>query len=543
VRTAALFDSAMAGLQSAQSGMLVTSQNVTGSSVEGYVRRTSSVRVNGLSPSSIDLTGTSFAVEGFTRYFDNLLQGQLLSQQSKTSYSQALTQSVAPLDAMLTEPATSIATALGNFFNAAGSIANEPTNSAYQQSLIGNARLVADRVRGLATAVGQISSNASQALADVLNQANSLTPQLASINAKIRSAAIPGVAAASPDLLDERDRIVGKLQELVGGSTLINEDGTASYLLNGQHLVDRETSNTFTNSTGTSVIRSDMPLTDLRIKAASLDGRNPVYIKLVMPAIPQKNSGGSNLLDANLNSVMLPGQTILQDGKAGAYVHLIQNFVPTVQKSINLLAAQLVRKVNQITNGSNPAIEIAPIFGFASTTSSITPLTGISADTTGKNLLDGLWIKSGSTEYTYSELVEGSNPQSSNYKQTIETALNKSEFDARLFKVVGTFDGSQFTYMNASASASLQSLRDSFTSPVTFITSSVATTIATWKNTQQSDEALQKSLANQKSSITGVNLDEEAANLVKYQQLYNASSKLMQTGKQMFDTLLGMLSG
>jgi flagellar hook-associated protein 1 FlgK len=541
VRTAALFDSAMAGLQSAQSGMLVTSQNVTGSSVEGYVRRTSSVRVNGLSPSSIDLTGTSFAVEGFTRYFDNLLQGQLLSQQSKTSYSQALTQSVAPLDAMLTEPATSIATALGNFFNAAGSIANEPTNSAYQQSLIGNARLVADRVRGLANSVGQISSNASQALADVLNQANSLTPQLASVNAKIRSAAIPGVSAASPDLLDERDRIVGKLQELVGGTTLINEDGSASYLLNGQHLVDREVANTFTNSTGTTVIRSDMPLTDLRIKAASLDGRNPVYIKLVMPAIPQKDSSGNPLL-SNGNSVMLPGQTVLQDGKAGAYVHLIQNFVPTVQKSINLLAAQLVRKVNQITDGTNAANAIAPIFGFASTTSSSASLTGISSDTTGKNLLDGLWKKTNTTEYTYSELVEGSNPQSSNYKQTIETALNIAEFDARLFKVVGTFDGTQFTYMNATASASLQSLRDSFTSPVTFITSSVATTIATWKNTQQSDEALQKSLANQKSSITGVNLDEEAANLVKYQQLYNASSKLMQTGKQMFDTLLGMLS-
>jgi len=260
-----------------------------------------------------------------------------------------------------------------------------------------------------------------------------------------------------------------------------------------------------------------------------------------MPAIPQKDSNGNPLL-SNGNSVMLPGQTVLQDGKAGAYVHLIQNFVPTVQKSINLLAAQLVRKVNQITDGTNAANAIAPIFGFASTTSSSASLTGISSDTTGKNLLDGLWKKTNTTEYTYSELVEGSNPQSSNYKQTIETALNIAEFDARLFKVVGTFDGTQFTYMNATASASLQSLRDSFTSPVTVITSSVATTIATWKNTQQSDEALQKSLANQKSSITGVNLDEEAANLVKYQQLYNASSKLMQTGKQMFDTLLGMLS-
>ena len=545
MRTAALFDSAMAGLQSAQSGMLVTSQNVTGSSVDGYVRRTSNVRVNGLSPSSIDLTGTSFSVEGFTRYFDNLLQGQLLSQQSKTSYSQALMQSVAPLDAMLTDPSTSIATALGNFFNAAGSIANEPSNAAYQQSLIGNARLVADRVRGLANTVGQISSNASQALADVLNQANSLTPQLASVNSKIRAAAIPGLAAASPDLLDERDRIVSKLQELVGGTTLINEDGTASYLLNGQHLVDREIANSFSNATGTSVIRSDMPLSDLRVKVASLDGRNPVYIKLVMPAVSQKQSNGTPLLDANGNSVMMPGQTVLQDGKAGAFVHLIQNFVPTVQKSINLLATQLVNKVNQVTGAATGgSLKIAPIFGFASSASGGTALTGTSTDSTGRVLLDGLWKKpNNGGDYAYSELVEGSNPQSNNYRETIDQALNKTEFDARQFKVVGTFDNAQFANMDATASASLQSLRDSFTSPVTFITSSVATTIATWKNTQQSDEALQKSLNEQKSSITGVNLDEEAANLVKYQQLYNASSKLIQTGKQMFDTLLGMLSG
>jgi flagellar hook-associated protein FlgK len=125
----------------------------------------------------------------------------------------------------------------------------------------------------------------------------------------------------------------------------------------------------------------------------------------------------------------------------------------------------------------------------------------------------------------------------------MDIALSQGAFDARQFQVVGTFDRSQFANMDATASASLQSLRNGFTAPVTFITSSVATTIATWKNTQQSDEALQKSLSEQKSSITGVNLDEEAANLVKYQQLYNASSKLMQTGKQMFDTLLGMLSG
>jgi len=50
-------------------------------------------------------------------------------------------------------------------------------------------------------------------------------------------------------------------------------------------------------------------------------------------------------------------------------------------------------------------------------------------------------------------------------------------------------------------------------------------------------------LNDQKNSISGVNLDEEAANLVKYQQLYNASSKLIQSSRQMFDTLLAMVAG
>lgn len=542
MRAAALFDNAMAGLQTAQSGMLVTSQNVTGSSVDGYVRRVSNTRINGLSPNSVDISGTSFAVEGFTRFFDRLLQGQVLSQQSKTSYTQTLTAAVAPLDAMLTDPATSLATSLGNFFNAAGSIANEPTNAAYQQSLVGNARQVADRVRGLANAVAQVSDNASQALADVLNQANTITPQLASINAKIRAAAIPGFASASPDLLDERDRLVGKLQDLVGGSTLINEDASASYSLNGQLLVDREVAHVFSNGTGNTTLRSDMRLSDLRLKVTSNDGRNQTLIPLVLGAVQQLDGSGNPKLDSAGNSLMLPGQNVLQDGKAGAYIHLVQNFVPNVQKSINLLAANLVRKVNQVTSGTNLAIN--SIFGFASTASGGTALTGKSTDTAGKALLDGLFQKPSpqTGDFTYTEIIEGANPQSANFKMSVNASLSQAAFDARQFQAVATFDVSQFTNMDAAASGKLEKLRADFSAPVTFITSSVATTIATWKNDNKANEALQKSLSDQKSAITGVNLDEEAANLVKYQQLYNASSKLMQTGKQMFDTLLGMLS-
>jgi len=40
--------------------------------------------------------------------------------------------------------------------------------------------------------------------------------------------------------------------------------------------------------------------------------------------------------------------------------------------------------------------------------------------------------------------------------------------------------------------------------------------------------------------VSGVNLDEEAANLLRYQQAYQAAGKVMQIAKQMFDSLLQM---
>jgi flagellar hook-associated protein 1 FlgK len=39
-------------------------------------------------------------------------------------------------------------------------------------------------------------------------------------------------------------------------------------------------------------------------------------------------------------------------------------------------------------------------------------------------------------------------------------------------------------------------------------------------------------------SESGVNLDEEATNLMRYQQAYQAAGKMMQIASQMFDTLM-----
>ena len=45
-----------------------------------------------------------------------------------------------------------------------------------------------------------------------------------------------------------------------------------------------------------------------------------------------------------------------------------------------------------------------------------------------------------------------------------------------------------------------------------------------------------------RASVEGVNLDEELIAMTTYQQAFNASARIVQASKDLYDTLLGMVS-
>jgi len=61
--------------------------------------------------------------------------------------------------------------------------------------------------------------------------------------------------------------------------------------------------------------------------------------------------------------------------------------------------------------------------------------------------------------------------------------------------------------------------------------------------TQSSQQGLLDQAINTRDSLSGVNLDEEAANLVKFQQAYQAASQVIVTSNNMFQSLLSILGG
>lgn len=100
-------------------------------------------------------------------------------------------------------------------------------------------------------------------------------------------------------------------------------------------------------------------------------------------------------------------------------------------------------------------------------------------------------------------------------------------------------DGSNASKLGALGSAKLSNGTTVTTAYANYV-NQVGTLAARVEASSTTQATLVTSLTSQQQSVSGVSLDEEAANLLQYQQLYQASSKVIQTASDLFDTILGL---
>jgi len=619
-------ESASAALKIAQAGILVTSQNVAGTAVEGFSRRSATTVMDALAPNSLMLNGSSFAVEGFTREYSSLIGAQLLNQQAKSSNTETLTQYVSTIDSVIADKSAGLSSAITEFFNTMGKYAADPTNKALAAAITGSANVVSQRMTGITTLVSQLKSDSNTGLNDTVRQINTYLPALAAVNQQIIEANGPGNTAPSADLLDERDRVLTNLQKLIGGQSLINKDGTATQLVGGLALVERGMANVISvNGDGNSL------------------------------AVNFKQF--SNTFNAT--------QTIQQvnGGQAGALLTLKNDFIPKIEQRLNTTAIALVKVANESIVDSS----ISPIalFGFKVGSNTFTkfdesnltiavPSFGINSEVDVKNLYDslgtltqnenasinfkpltagqtltiaGLTFTAGNSGATAAQVSSAfANINTGDIASNINTAKSLNAAAGGTFTngtaagwSSGTATNSLVTFLSSTASESVSNLTASGslannlptitmndfpsittwkegysgysafttnkliaenfvslapTDPLSYYNSGnvltpkisslnantaqlkssflgnlvadlvtdVGVQVAGWKNTKKADDVVLANLKEQRDQLSGVNLDEEAANLLRYQQLYSASTKILQTGNQMFNTLLAIMN-
>ncbi len=107
-------------------------------------------------------------------------------------------------------------------------------------------------------------------------------------------------------------------------------------------------------------------------------------------------------------------------------------------------------------------------------------------------------------------------------------------------KNTGTDDGRNALAMSNLVSSTVFSNSTTLTGAYANYVDSVGNATSQLKSANTAQTALVSQIQAAQQSVSGVNLDEEASNLLKYQQLYQANSKVIQTAESMFQTLIGI---
>jgi len=225
----------LSGLQAAQRALQTTSNNVANANTDGYVRqRVQFGERPGQNIGGGMRVGSGVSVIGIDRVYDQFVAGELRAATMSQSRAEANNSLATRLDKLLGNPDQAIGRELQAFFSQVEALNRDPTSAVNRQQLFNQGRALGDRFAQIDTQLNQISNETDVRLREGVDEINSLAGNLALINDRINSAA----GSVPNDLLNEQDRILGRLAELVDFNAVRQENGGLNVLIgSGQPLV------------------------------------------------------------------------------------------------------------------------------------------------------------------------------------------------------------------------------------------------------------------------------------------------------------------
>ncbi len=237
---------ALSSLHSQRAALDVAGQNIANANTVGYTRQraeTASVSANAAaSRFSSGLTvGQGVKVTGVTRLGDVFADARVRSTTSLAADLAARATTYARLESTIAEPSDKgISAQLAQFWAGWQDVANNPSDPAPGQVVIESATILAEAIASGYRAVRtQWDETRAQSVAYV-EEVNSAAASLAELNQTIRSVTVSGGNAN--ELLDRRDLLATQLAELTGATTRLQDDGTVTVSVGGNHLVAGDTS-------------------------------------------------------------------------------------------------------------------------------------------------------------------------------------------------------------------------------------------------------------------------------------------------------------
>lgn len=232
-----MLGNSLSALVSYQRAIATTSHNIANADTEGYSRQ--AVSFNTRVPQQVGsfAIGSGVNIDAVRRVYDSFAVEQMRTASNSHAQLSSYYSLSSQLDNALSDPELGISTALSRFYDSVQNVADDPASMSSRQLLLSEASALGDRFADMSSQMDSLDKEVNARITSVVSEINDYVGQIALSNKMIVEAR--GKFSGEPnDLLDQRDQSLLKLSELVGISTVAQDDGSVNVFVgNGQSLV------------------------------------------------------------------------------------------------------------------------------------------------------------------------------------------------------------------------------------------------------------------------------------------------------------------
>ena len=527
---ASIYDVGSSALTSMQRAIATTGHNIANVNTEGYSRQ--EVVLGTRSPEKVGQVeiGTGVEVSNIRRAHDSFLMRDVQTRSGSNGYFQLYAKTAQNVDSLLADPSTGIAPAMNKFFAAMEAVAANPSSSPERQVLLSEAEMLTQRFNYVDTRLSEFAAELNTRMANMTDDINALASDIAQLNASIVS--LNSARGVPNDLLDQRDQAITDLSKLIGVQTAKQDDGAINVSIGkGQRLVI---------------------------------GNSAEQLRMVLPAA---GDGPSRLFLSVPSGAESEVTSKLTGGELGGVLDAGAKLINKARREVGLLALGMTETFNrQHSQGSDLNGDQGEAFfqnleaavtgsrdnsGLVAVTANITQEQNLSGDgysiryeEAGIRLTN---LSSGETRLVDAGVLELQPGFNINVPEQADGVVGDIFFveptlGAASSMSLALTDPSKIAAANEGSAVgdnrnmlSLIELRDvktlragtqSYTSLYGTTLSGIAVETRSAISNAETEQTLLRSAEDRLEGLRGVNLDEEATNLIRYQQAYQAADKL-----------------
>ncbi len=540
---------AKTALNASQTAIKTTAHNVANANTPGYTRQ----RMNVSSGDPVLLGNlvvqSGVVVDGIERIYDSFLGSQIEDATEDLGRYGTLNTALSHLEGIFNDvQGMGLGTVLDDFFSSLQDVANDPASVSLRTVLLSKAQSLEDRINSLDSRLRDEITNIESQISGEVTDINSLATRIASLNDKVQDLEASGQTAN--DLRDQRELLLKELAAKINTTVLEESNGSVTVL-----------------AAGGSPIVAGTSTTSLSVSA---DSDNYGYYDVQFGSVDIS----SRIASGNLKGLIEARDSNFQDA-----LNRLNTLAASITKEFNVLHYAGYGLDSTTTNDLFNVLTTTSAAKSTNTGTATIASNTIPVATRSSLTMDNyeVQIAANGTDYTVVNVTEGTTVVTTTAYSSgtpittfdgISVTITGTVAASDVFTVNTTEDaardfGVSLTDVNKFAAAtstatlpgsnanvlSMINLEDSKTlsnSSATFSTyySSLVSSIGVASSAAGTNDTAQNRILEElnayRESISGVSLDEEAANLIKYQHAYQAAARILSVVDEMLETIVNL---